>query len=85
MQIFRLFTRLIIIKIDFMLFLLPIIILSVVLLTWTFMMSSIILGIFPIFSHILTVVSLVGTFSFLMGIVGANVWPRPFYSRLYFY
>lgn len=67
-----------------MLFLLPIIILSAVLLTWTFMMSSIIVGIFPIFTSGLIIISLFGTLSFLMGIVGANVWPRLLFSRMYF-
>lgn len=66
-----------------MFFLFPIITLSLVLLSWTYMMVHIIVGIFPIFALWLMVVAIAGTLSFLIGIVGANVWPRPLYSRMY--
>lgn len=68
-----------------MLFLFPIIILSTILLAWTFLMSSIIVTIFPPFWDPLIWISLIGTLSFIFGIIGANVWPQPAASRLYFW
>lgn len=68
-----------------MFFLVPIIILSVILIGWTYAMVATIVAIFPVFSVWLMIVSMIGTISFLIGIVGANVWPRPAYSRMYFW
>lgn len=70
-----------------MLFLLPIIILSAVFLSWTFMMTSIISSLFPVltpFSWEITTFFIFGTLLFIIGIIGANVWPRKTFSRIYF-
>ncbi len=70
-----------------MLFLLPIFILSSIFLSWTYMMTSIITQIFPIFSGFsweIIVFFLIGTLLFIIGIIGANVWPRKIFSQIYF-
>lgn len=70
-----------------MLVLLPIIILSTIFLSWTYMMASIITQLFPLFTGFsleIIVFFLTGTILFIIGIIGANVWPRKIFSRIYF-
>jgi len=46
-------------------------------------MTTIIISLFPVFSSWLMIAEIGGTLAFLIGIVGANVWPRRLYSHMY--
>ena len=67
-----------------MFFLFPIIILSVILIGWSYIMMYFVVSIFPFFWPYITIASLVWTTAFLIWIVWANVWPRKLFSKIYF-
>jgi predicted MPP superfamily phosphohydrolase len=48
------------------------------------MMMYFVVSIFPFFGPYINIIALIGTIAFLIGIVWANVWPRPFFSKIYF-
>ncbi len=67
-----------------MLFLFPILLLSTILLLWTHTMMYFVVTVFPFFWPYIDIIAMTGTFAFLVGIVWANVWPRPLFSKIYF-